>query len=114
MELLYRNNYGASYLMEEAPNPNHDIQLVINSIGLYMSKKDLENLLNIVLESNAPCNCEECGGKTCNRVWCNNPLVDICLKVDEPILELLEDLIRGTQFILNMDDTLKKFRLDTN
>ena len=56
--------------------------------------------------------CSECQGTVSNKIWCTNPLIDICLKFNEVNLEKIEDLIIGTQFILNMDKTLKKFALE--
>ena len=111
MELIYKNDYGATYKIENSLNSNCEMQLIVDTVGLFMSRDDLNHLLNIVRESHGPCTCEECGGKQCNKIWCTNPLIDICLKVDEPILNKMEDLIKGTQFILNMDDTLDEYRL---
>ncbi len=111
MELIYSNDYGASYKMVNAPNPNCQLQLIIDTVGIFMSEKDIEGLLNIVRKSNTPCDCVECGGERCNKIWTTTPLIDTCLKVDDEILELLEDLIVGTQFMLNMDTTLEKFRI---
>ena len=100
MILIYSNIYGAAYHLENSPNPNCKIQLVIDSIGIFMSREDLQNLLGIVQKSHEPCFCEDCGGNACNKIWCSNPLVDICLKMNERTLDLMEDLIRGTQFML--------------
>ncbi len=110
MELIYRNGYGATYKILNSPNPDCEMQLIVDAVGLFMSKDDLSHLLSIVKNSNQPCFCEDCGGR-CNKIWCSNPLIDICLKVDEPILEMMIDLIKGTQFILNMDATLDKFKM---
>lgn len=111
MELIYKNDYGATYKLVNSPNPNCEMQLIVDTVGLFMSRDDLNHLLKIVRKSHEPCTCHECGGNQCNKIWCKNPLIDICLKVDEPILEKIEDLIRGTQFILNIDDTLEEYRL---
>ncbi|WP_299532463.1 hypothetical protein [Ulvibacterium sp.] len=112
MELLYENDYGVTYKLLHSPNPSCDIQLVIDTVGLFMSRSDLDHLLKIVLKSHgSSCACPECDGDCCNRIWCANPLMDINLKVNERILFLLEDLIRGTQFILDMDATLKENRV---
>ncbi|GAB5475243.1 MAG: hypothetical protein Mars2KO_33420 [Maribacter sp.] len=112
MELIYKNDYGAVFHVNNSPNPACEMQLVIDTVGLFMSRADLDHLLAIVIKSHEPCYCEECGGQ-CNKIWCANPLIDICLKVDEAILRQMEDLIRGTQFMLNMDSTLQQYRLKT-
>lgn len=112
MELIYKNDYGATYKIENSANSSCEMQLVIDTVGLFMSRIDLEHLLNIVMKSHQPGYCRDCGGP-CNKIWCTNPLIDICLKVDGPILDKIEDLIKGTQFILNIDDTLDKFRLNS-
>ena len=108
MELIYKNDYGTCYRVYNAPNPNCKYQMVVDTVGIFMTEIDISNLLSIVRSSYETCNCEECGGKRYNKIWTTNPLIDICLKVDGDILELMEDLILGTQFMLSMDATLKK------
>lgn len=108
MELIYKNDYGTCYRVYNAPNPNCKFQMVIDTVGIFMSESDISNLLGIIRSSYEPCNCEECGGKRHNKIWTTSPLIDTCLKVDDDILELMEDLILGTQFILNMNATLEK------
>lgn len=113
MKLIYQNKYGSTYLLKNAPNPKCKIQLVVDTIGLFMCEEDLDNLLRIVHGSFDPCFCENCQGQACNKIWCSNALADICLKVNEPTLNLLDDLIKGTKFILNMNETLDIHRLST-
>lgn len=108
MDLIYRNQYGACYRIYNAPNPICTLQLVVDSVGIFMSEDDLYHLLNIVRDSDKPCHCAECSGGKCNKIWCANPLVDICLKVDDDVLNLMEDLIQGTRFILDMNSTLSR------
>lgn len=108
MELIYKNDYGACYRVYNVPNPNCKFQMVIDTVGIFMSESDISNLLGIIRRSYEPCNCEVCEGKRHNKIWTTNPLIDTCLKVDDDILELMEDLILGTQFILNMNATLEK------
>lgn len=110
MELIYKNDFGAVYQVPNSPNPECKLQLVVNAIGIFMSKADLEHLLHIVQKTYEPCQCPECKGER-DKIWSINPIVDICLKVNESILEGLEDLIKGTFFILNMDATLQKNKL---
>ena len=76
-----------------------------------MSQTDFVHLLKIVNQSNQSCTCEACGGDQCNNIWCSNAFIDICIKVDESILHKIRDLIKGTQFMLNIDATLEKHRL---
>ena len=111
MELIYKNDYGASYNVANQSNPNCAIQMVIGTTGIFMSEPEIKNLLSIVHRSDKPCNCEYCKGELCNRIWTTSSLVDICIKVDDIILGYLEDLILGTLFILNMNDTLNKYRI---
>jgi len=111
MELIYKNNYGACYRIYNASNPKCKFQIVIDTVGIFMSRSDLAHLLNIVRSSSEPCNCEECGGKRCNKIWATNPFIDVCLKMDDEILRLMEDLILGTQFTIDMDATLEQHRI---
>jgi len=110
MELIYKNDHGAIYHVHNSPNPACELQLVVNAIGIFMSKADLEHLLHIVQKTYEPCHCPECKGER-DKIWSINPIVDICLKVNETILDGLEDLIKGTLFILDMDATLQKNKL---
>lgn len=108
MELIYSNDYAAVYRVQNSPHKDCDMQLVVDTVGLFVSSKDLEYLMDMVRRSDGPCTCADCGGNACNKIWCYNPLIDICLKVDKPILMLLEDVIKGTRFTLEVDATLAK------
>lgn len=111
MELIYKNDYGATYKIENSPNPQCEMQLIVDTVGLLMSRDDLAYLLSIVEKSYQPCDCDDCKGGYCDKIWSRNPLIDICLKVDRSLLYKMEDLIKGTQFILNIDDTLEEYRI---
>lgn len=87
MDLIYRNNYGACYRVYDVPNPKCILQMVIDTVGIFMAKDDLKHLLTIVLQDPEPCNCDECGEEGCNRIWCPGPLLDFCLKVDPSVLK---------------------------
>ncbi|MEM6542804.1 MAG: hypothetical protein AAF634_16735, partial [Bacteroidota bacterium] len=104
-EMLYKNEYGTSLSITNGPNPECTLQLVIETVGLFMSRKDLEHLLKIVQKPFEPCQCEQCQGKI-DKIWSTNPIIDICLKVDKPILAGIEDLVKGALFNLDMDATL--------
>ncbi len=111
MELLYQNSYGAIYKMPKVESHICEMQMIVDTIGIFLSREDLDHLLSIVYKSTEPCTCADCGGNFCNKIWCSNPLIDICLKVDESILDHMEDLIKGAQFMLDMNATLEKYRL---
>ncbi|MBL4745806.1 MAG: hypothetical protein JKY08_05510 [Flavobacteriaceae bacterium] len=114
MELIYKNDYGTSYSVEYGPSEAHNIQLVIGTVGIFMTEKDLDVLLRVVRNSHTPCNCENCGGKRRNTIWSTSSLIDFCLKVDKKRLLLIEDLIVGTNFILNMSLELDKHSIKCN
>jgi len=111
MELIYENEYGRCYSVSHGPSIKHNIQMVIGTVGVFMTGKDMEALLLVVRNSHAPCNCENCGGKRRNKILTTSVLIDFCLKVDEHILPLIEDLIVGTNFMLNMGIELDKHRI---
>ncbi|MEE9363834.1 MAG: hypothetical protein V3U92_14630 [Cellulophaga sp.] len=92
-------------------NPKYKFQIVVETVGIFLSERDMTYLLEVVRCSNTPCSCEECGGKRCKKIWTTTPMIDVCMKVDEDILGLIEDLILGTQFMLSMDATLEKHRI---
>ena len=110
MEVIYKNNQGAVYSVSHSPNPDCTLQVIVDTVGIFMSREDIEHLLRTVQKSYEPCHCPECGGKR-DKIWCINPIVDVCLKVDKPILDGLEDLIKGTLFVLDMNDTLQQNEL---
>jgi hypothetical protein len=115
MEEIYRNEYGVSYRnFDLEKDEKRGVQLIIDRVGLYLSIPELENLKRIVLNKyeGEPCMCSECQGEVSNKIWCTNPLIDICLKFNDANIEEIEDLITGTQFMLNIDETLKKYALD--
>ncbi|MEI6864658.1 hypothetical protein [Flavicella sp.] len=114
MEEIYRNNYGVSYRNYDNDNDENGVQLIIDRIGLYLTVNELANLKRIVSDKTEgePCMCSECQGTVSNKIWCTNPLIDICLKFNDDNIQDIEDLITGTQFILNMDKTLRKFALE--
>lgn len=59
MEQIYKNDYGATYRLLNSPNPAFELQLVVDIVGLFMSRADLDHLLSIVQKSPEPCNCSE-------------------------------------------------------
>ena len=106
MQLIYQNKYGACFRVYNAPNPDCKIQMVVDSIGIFMSEPDLQHLLEIVRNSDQPCYCSECNGQTSNKIWCTGPLHDIALKFTPNTLPDLEDLLVGTQFMMRIDEGL--------
>ncbi|WP_340065714.1 hypothetical protein [Ascidiimonas aurantiaca] len=107
MECIYKNNYGATYLVKNSPNPLCEIQLIVDTVGIFMSRADVKHLLKIVSKMDDPCSCVECGNQRCSKVWCKSPLIDVCLKLEGPDRETFEDLIKGTLFALHVDETLE-------
>ncbi len=111
MKLIYKNNYGACYRINNTSNPTCKLQIVIDTVGIFISEKEMDYLLEIIRNSQEPCNCQDCNGNRCNKIWTTSPWIDVCIKVNDDILEHMEDLILGTQFILNMDATLEKCKI---
>ncbi|MEM9362999.1 MAG: hypothetical protein AAGA43_10200 [Bacteroidota bacterium] len=110
MQLIYKNELGAVYKVQNSPNPECTLQLILDSVGVFMSREDIEHLLGIVQQSFEPCHCPECGGKR-NKIWCTNPIADVCIKVDKARLSDLEDLIKGYLFTVDMETTLRENNL---
>lgn len=109
MELIYQNGYGASYSTKNDYNTGYQLQLIIGSIGVFLSREDINDLQTVIEKSRAEgCNCDTCGEKTHNSIWKYTYLADVRLKIDYISIDLLEDLIKGTQFQLNMNTTLKQ------
>lgn len=111
MNLIYENSLGSSYNLKKGVHSKSNLQLVVGTVGIFMTKIEISDLLKIVRNSHEPCDCIQCKGQQCNKIWTTSPFVDICIKVNEETLELLEDLIVGTQFCLNMDATLNHYEI---
>ena len=114
MKLIYNNSYGAIYKIKKEVNTKYTLQLMVNNIGIFMTITELNNLLKLVKSSygfDQNCNCKQCKDVKLNKLWKTNSFIDICLKVDDSILGFLEDLIIGTQFMLNIDTVLDEHRI---
>lgn len=115
MKEIYKNDYGISYLVDNHLNPKYELQLVVNNLGIFMSVEEMNNLLEIVRSSydviNNNCNCEKCKANNSSSLWKINNFFEVRLKIDNTVLNLLEDLIEGTRFILNIDAVLEQHRL---
>ncbi|MEM8928355.1 MAG: hypothetical protein AAGC45_09130 [Bacteroidota bacterium] len=111
MKLIYKNDYGATFKIKNVPNTNCSLQLVVDCIGIFLTESDLSKLLHMVEQSNQPCYCEDCHGEKCKRLWCTSKYYEFGLALNEENIKGLVDLVKGTQFLLNMDETLKQYRL---
>lgn len=109
MNLIYKNSYGSSYKVDTyiTNNQKRNIQIYIGTIGIYMTEKELSDLLKIIKQADKPCQCEACEGKVCNKIWTSNPLIDICIKLDDEVLDELEDLVSWTKFLIKLDSNLE-------
>ena len=114
MELIYKNDYGTCYSVEHGPSSKHNIQMVIGTVGVFMTGRDMDALLHVVRNSHEPCHCENCGGKRRNTILTTSPLIDFSLKVNEDVLLEIEDLIVGTNFMLNIEIELDKHSIKYN
>lgn len=111
MDIIYKNEYGTVFNLEDSSTEPKKLLMRIDNVGLFMTIPEMNYLHDVIKNSDTPCFCDDCKGKKCDKIWCTNPMVDICLKVKGPGLEHLEDLILGTKFIINMDATLDEFRI---
>lgn len=48
MEPLYKNEYGGTFKIFDSQNPQCEIQLDIDSVGIFLSKEDVNHILTIV------------------------------------------------------------------
>lgn len=115
MKEIYKNDYSVSYLISNHTNKKYTLQLVINNLGIFMSLEEMDALLKIVKASYGAlenkCNCEKCKENALSSLWKVNSFFEVRLNIDFNILSLLEELIEGTQFILNLDSILEEHRI---
>ncbi|RXG26954.1 hypothetical protein [Leeuwenhoekiella palythoae] len=113
MSLIYKNPYGSVFTISDAPNPKCNYQLVIDSMGIFMSKKDIYSLLNIVRSYFQPCYCENCQGKLPDKLYLPDTNSELCLMVDPLLLADFEELFVGATFHIEMQETLKNHEIDS-
>ena len=106
MNVIFRNSYGAIGHVNDSVNPECKLQLIVDTIGIYMSLADLEYLLSVVGNTRASCVCEDCGNEF-DKIVCKNARIDLHLKINKGRLQLLEELIKETLFNLEIEHTLK-------
>lgn len=113
MKIIFRNSYGAIGHVNYSFNPECKLQLIIDTIGIYMSLTDLKYLLSVVEKTRVSCTCKDCGNEL-DRIICKNSRIDLRLKINRVRLQLLEELIKETLFILEIENTLKINKIDTS
>ncbi|NJX14707.1 hypothetical protein [Tamlana crocina] len=109
MELLYQNEYGASYALENSFDSEIKFQIVIGSVGMFLTQKDIDELQDLVQD----CKTESLRNKkNYDTIWKHTCFADVRIKLNQPLLHLLEDLVNGTHFVINMNATLRKNKIN--
>lgn len=111
MNIIFRNPYGAVCYVKDSLNPECRLQLIVDTIGVFMSIADLEYLLSVVINTRKSNSCKDCGDAF-DKISCKNELIDLHFKVDNGRLKLFEELIKGTLFNIKMDDTLEANKIN--
>ena len=112
MDIVYENAYGSIYRASESPCAHCNYQLVVNTVGVYMSKSDLSYLLQVVTNRDIPAHANS--RYDYDRIWCKNPLIDIHLKVEGQNHNRLIDLLKGALFNIEIEILLKANKININ
>ncbi|KVV13211.1 hypothetical protein ACRASX_03770 [Flavobacterium sp. TMP13] len=107
IEQVYHNEFGISfYWKKEQETLLEKIQLVFKETGFYLTVKQLKEFCEFVQLSQAQNDCcDDCVLKQdCHKFLLKTPCNEIELAVSVAELHLIEDLIRGTLFSIQIDE----------
>lgn len=109
MKVLFQNDYGTCYAVDKSSG-NFDLLLMIDAVGVFLYKEDLEPIKQLINNSLEPCNCPTCNGKPCNKIWYKTDRINVCFSLEQDYRKLFLELIQGCSFqyeLLEMKDSLQ-------
>ena len=107
IEQVYYNEFGISFYWKKEENVLLEkIQLVFKETGLYLTVSQLKEFCEFVQLSLVQNDCcEDCVLKSdCNKFLLKTPCAEIDLAVSMTELHLIEDLVRGTLFKIQINE----------
>ncbi|MBK0371046.1 hypothetical protein [Flavobacterium agrisoli] len=107
IDQIYHNEFGISFFWKKEQNNAYEkIQLVFKETGFYLTVAQLREFCQLVHVSKLKNSCcDDCAFKnSCHKFLLKTPCEAIDLAVNMEELQLIEDLIRGTLFTLQIDD----------
>ncbi|MGR7812705.1 hypothetical protein [Lacinutrix undariae] len=106
---IYHNKFGIAFkwLQPVSKQKRNKVQIVFRDMGFYLTHKEVQQFYNCICDSqeSEPCSCCKTDCDTRNiLIKTPSSKIDIALNAEELIL--VEDLIKGTLFQLDLDDYL--------
>jgi len=112
---IYHNNIGIAFQWKKdiLKGKTDCIQMVFRNTGFYLTHSEVEEFQNKVKVAYKLNKCESCSHKNkCNTFLLQTPSDKIDLSVNEKELNLINDLIEGTLFQIELDIFLKDVGLN--
>jgi len=108
---IYHNNYGIAFQWKRDIQREglRKIQLIFRDTGFYLNPEEIQFFLELVKNSKQMYSCEKCEtDKNCKNMLLSTPSKQIDLAVSKNELSMIEDLLKGTLFQINLNSFLNK------
>ncbi|CAA0157323.1 DUF6686 family protein [Tenacibaculum maritimum] len=104
---VYNNEIGISFFWRDR-NYSEKVQIIFKDIGFHLTTQEIEYFNKYILEAKLQERCSTCeAGRFCRSILLKTPSGKVSMAVSLNELELIEDLLSGTLFQLNLSDYLK-------
>jgi len=101
---IYENKIGIAFQWKKGAKLT---QVIFRDIGFHISLKEIEMFLDKVKHSKLNCSCNDCKlGKDCRSLLLQTPFNQVSIAVSMNELDEIEDLFKGTQFQLKLNNYL--------
>ncbi|CAM1334519.1 hypothetical protein [Tenacibaculum aestuariivivum] len=102
---IYDNKIGISFCWKGTSN--HLIQIIFRDTGFHLTKNEIEQFLEKVIDSKNQKNCATCiKGKNCKSILLQTPSEKVSMAVSYIELGQIDDLLKGTLFQIRMNNYL--------
>ena len=109
---IYRNSYGMSFQWKRdiIRNSFNKIQVIFRDTGFYLSVEEIQDFSNKIKEAEARGACNCCGKSQpeTRSILLKTPCNTVDLAVNQQELSLINELVEGTLFQINLDSYLNK------
>ena len=109
---IFKNTYGMSFQWKKdiVKNKFDRVQVIFRDTGFYLNMKEIHSFSNCVAEAKrrGGCTCCDQDCMTARNILLKTPCEHVDLAVNQSELELIDDLIKGTLFQIELDQMLNK------
>ena len=109
---IYRNSFGMSFQWKRniLPNSFNKFQIIFRDMGFYLTINQIKDFSNQLHEAKkrGACSCSSDSCYVIKSILLKTPFSDIDLAVNSEELALIDELILGTLFQIELNDYLNK------